>query len=106
MTAPLEHKPAWTREAVLRRALELAETVRHDNADHGATYRPAATSALDLSDFDSFSLLELTFACEDEFGVSFESVELEGRTLDELIDYIVANAASPAPANRQGDGSR
>ncbi|HEX2047649.1 MAG TPA: acyl carrier protein [Acidimicrobiales bacterium] len=84
-----------TREDVERRALELANSVRADNAVNGATYRPAADGPLDLSDLDSFSLLELMVACEDEFDVSFEAIELEGRTLDELIDYIVANGSPP-----------
>lgn len=95
MASP-EERPVLTRDDVQRRALELANSVRAENALNGATYRPAAEVPLDLTDLDSFSLLELMVACEDEFGVSFEGIELEGQTLDEVIDYIVANAASPA----------
>lgn len=85
-----------TREDVLRRAASLAEQIRADNHSHGATFRSAQLGPLDLSDFDSFSLLELVLACEDEFGVSLETAELERADLEELVDYIVANGSAPS----------
>ncbi len=92
---PEETPRRWTHEVVERRALALANAVRTENATNGATYRSAAEGPLDLSDLDSFSLLELMVACEDEFGVSFDAVELDGQSLEELINFIVLNASAP-----------
>lgn len=97
--APEETPRRRTRQAVERRALELANEVRAENATNGATYRSAADGPLDLSDLDSFSLLELMVACEDEFGVSFDAVELDGQNLEELINFIVLNASAPVGAD-------
>ena len=95
------------RRHVLERAIAVVDEVRRENALHGAVYGPAVEGPQDLRDLDSFSLLELALAFEDEFGVSFDSVEFCGETLDQLVDYIVANARSPVtPAIQEGVPSR
>lgn len=57
-------------------------------------------SAIELSDLDSFTIVEMLVALEDTFGVSLlqEMGAFTGGTFGELADFVVGCAAGAEPA--------